>query len=64
MTFKPNSLRTVMLMAVAPVIGLAFQSCGDDTDDYPTVDGKAPTLSLKTIIFRLNLDVLLTLKER
>lgn len=48
MTFKPNSLRTVMLMAVAPVIGLAFQSCGDDTDDYPTVDGKAPTLSLKT----------------
>ena len=47
MTFKPNSLRTVMLMAVAPVIGLAFQSCGDDTDDYPTVDGKAPTLSLK-----------------
>lgn len=30
MTFKPNSLRTVMLMAVAPVIGLAFQSCGDD----------------------------------
>lgn len=47
MTFKPSSIRTAMLLAVAPVIGFTMQSCSDD-DDYPTVDGQAPTLSMAT----------------
>ena len=38
MTIKPNFIRTAMLVAVAPVIGFALQSCSDD-DDFPTVDG-------------------------
>ena len=47
MTFKPSSLRAAMLLAVAPVIGFTMQSCSDD-DDYPTVDGQAPTLTMAT----------------
>ena len=47
MTIKPNFIRTAMLVAVAPVIGFALQSCSDD-DDFPTVDGQAPTITMAT----------------
>ena len=47
MTIKPNFIRTAMLVAVAPVIGFALQSCSDD-DDFPTVDGQAPTITMVT----------------
>lgn len=47
MTIKPNFIRTAMLLAVAPVIGFALQSCSDD-DDFPTVDGQAPTITMAT----------------
>ena len=36
-----------MLLAVAPVIGFALQSCSDD-NDFPTVDGQAPTITMAT----------------
>ncbi|WP_440426959.1 hypothetical protein [Prevotella merdae] len=47
MTIKSNFIRTAMLVAVAPVIGFALQSCSDD-DDFPTVDGQAPTITMAT----------------
>lgn len=48
MTIKPNFIRTAMLVAVAPVIGFALQSCSDDDNDFPTVDGQAPTITMAT----------------
>lgn len=41
--------RRLMLCAFAILTGLSFQSCSDD-DDYPTVDGQAPTLEINTAI--------------
>lgn len=63
MTIKPNFIRTAMLVAVAPVIGFALQSCSDD-DDFPTVDGQAPTITMATNHIQAEPDVRSTLKAR
>lgn len=44
-----NMFRRLMLCAFAVLAGLSLQSCSDD-DDYPTVDGLAPTLELTSAI--------------
>lgn len=47
MATKPNYLRRLLICAFAVIAGLSLQSCSSD-DDYPTVDGKAPTLTLSS----------------
>lgn len=45
MTHKPINLKAVLLWATIALGGFTFQSCSSD-DDYPTVDGLAPTITL------------------
>ena len=47
MATKSNYLRRLLLCAFAVIAGLSLQSCSSD-DDYPTVDGQAPILTLSS----------------
>lgn len=47
MTSKMISFRKTILWTIALVIGFTLQACSSD-DDYPTVDGKNPTIELAT----------------
>ena len=47
MTFNILNLRQPILWALVALSGMTFQSCSSD-DDFPTVDGQAPTIALTT----------------
>lgn len=47
MTFNILNLRQPILWALVALSGMTFQSCSSD-DDFPTVDGQAPTIVLTT----------------
>lgn len=47
MVLKNYSFNKVLLWTMLTVIGFVFQSCKSD-EDYPTVDGQNPTISLTT----------------
>ena len=47
MATKSNYLRRLLFCAFAVIAGLSLQSCSSD-DDYPTVDGQVPTLTLSS----------------
>ena len=47
MTFNILNLRQPILWALDALSGMTFQSCSSD-DDFPTVDGQAPTIVLTT----------------
>ena len=45
MAHQPFNLKNVLLWAAIALGGFTFQACSND-DDYPTVDGQNPTISL------------------
>lgn len=45
MTHKPFNLKAGLLWAMIALGGFSFQACSSD-DDYPSVDGQNPTISL------------------
>ena len=47
MATKSNYLRRLLFCAFAVIAGLSLQSCSSD-NDYPTVDGQAPILTLSS----------------
>ncbi len=45
MAHQPFNLKNALLWAAIALGGFTFQACSSD-DDYPTVDGQNPTISL------------------